>query len=42
MINQFEQDDIYVEMTFLRTLEIYGYTISQCLSKSAKNLPARP
>ena len=24
MINQFEQDDIYVEMTFLRTLEVYG------------------
>lgn len=24
MINQFNQDDIYVEMTFLRTLELYG------------------
>ena len=24
MINQFRQDDIYVEMTFLRTLEVYG------------------
>jgi hypothetical protein len=24
MINQFGQDDIYVEMTFLRTLELYG------------------
>ena len=24
MINQFKQDDIYVEMTFLRTLEQYG------------------
>jgi len=23
-INQFRQDDIYVEMTFLRTLEVYG------------------
>lgn len=24
MVNQFRQDDIYVEMTFLRTLEVYG------------------
>jgi len=24
LINQFRQDDIYVEMTFLRTLELYG------------------
>ncbi len=24
MVNQFQQDDIYVEMTFLRTLEQYG------------------
>ncbi len=24
LVNQFEQDDIYVEMTFLRTLEQYG------------------
>jgi hypothetical protein len=24
MVNQFRQDDIYVEMTFLRTLELYG------------------
>ena len=24
MINQFNQDDIYVEMTFLRTLEVHG------------------
>ncbi|MHC4560039.1 MAG: ADP-ribosylglycohydrolase family protein, partial [Planctomycetota bacterium] len=24
LINQFHQDDIYVEMTFLRTLELYG------------------
>ena len=24
MVNQFNQDDIYVEMTFLRTLELYG------------------
>ncbi len=24
LINQFNQDDIYVEMTFLRTLELYG------------------
>jgi len=28
MINQFEQDDIYVEMTFLRTLELYGLDCS--------------
>ncbi len=28
MINQFEQDDIYVEMTFLRTLELYGFDAS--------------
>ena len=28
MINQFEQDDIYVEMTFLRTLEEYGLDCS--------------
>jgi hypothetical protein len=28
MINQFEQDDIYVEMTFLRTLEQYGLDCS--------------
>jgi len=28
MINQFEQDDIYVEMTFLRTLELYGFDCS--------------
>ncbi len=25
MVNQFQQDDIYVEMTFLRTLERYGF-----------------
>ncbi len=24
MVNQFQQDDLYVEMTFLRTLELYG------------------
>ena len=24
-VNQFRQDDIYVEMTFLRTLELYGW-----------------
>lgn len=24
MVNQFNQDDIYVEMTFVRTLELYG------------------
>ena len=28
MINQFQQDDIYVEMTFLRTLELYGFDCS--------------
>ena len=28
MINQFGQDDIYVEMTFLRTLELYGMDVS--------------
>ncbi|MBW8002131.1 MAG: ADP-ribosylglycohydrolase family protein [Planctomycetes bacterium] len=28
MINQFGQDDIYVEMTFLRTLELYGFDVS--------------
>ncbi len=28
MINQFGQDDIYVEMTFLRTLEMYGFDAS--------------
>ncbi len=28
MVNQFSQDDIYVEMTFLRTLEQYGFDCS--------------
>ncbi len=28
LINQFEQDDIYVEMTFLRTLEQHGFGVS--------------
>ena len=28
MINQFDQDDIYVEMTFMRTLELYGLDVS--------------
>jgi hypothetical protein len=28
LINQFRQDDIYVEMTFLRTLELYGFDCS--------------
>jgi hypothetical protein len=27
-VNQFNQDDIYVEMTFLRTLEKYGFDVS--------------
>jgi len=28
LINQFRQDDIYVEMTFLRTLEVHGFDVS--------------
>src|SRR4051812_36309673 len=28
MINQFDQDDLYVEMTFLRTLEKHGLGVS--------------
>jgi len=28
MINQFHQDDIYVEMTFLRSLELHGWDVS--------------
>jgi len=28
MVNQHYQDDIYVEMTFLRTLELYGFDVS--------------
>jgi len=28
LINQFRQDDIYVEMTFVRTLEMYGFDVS--------------
>ena len=28
MINQFGQDDLYVEMTFLRTLEVHGLDVS--------------
>ena len=28
LVNQFRQDDIYVEMTFLRTLELYGLDAS--------------
>ncbi len=28
MINQFHQDDIYVEMTFLRSLELHGLDVS--------------
>lgn len=27
-INQFNQDDLYVEMTFLRTLEVHGWDVS--------------
>jgi len=29
MVNQFNQDDIYVEMTFLRSLAEYGFDVSQ-------------
>jgi hypothetical protein len=28
MINQFEQDDLYVEMTFLRSLEVEGFGVT--------------
>ncbi len=28
LINQFQQDDIYVEMTFVRTLEMHGFDVS--------------
>lgn len=28
MVNQFHQDDLYVEMTFLRSLEEYGWDVS--------------
>jgi hypothetical protein len=28
MVNQFGQDDLYVEMTFLRTLEVHGWDVS--------------
>ncbi len=28
LINQFQQDDIYVEMTFVRTLEVHGFGVS--------------
>ncbi len=28
MVNQFGQDDIYVEMTFMRSLELYGFDVS--------------
>jgi len=28
LINQFWQDDLYVEMTFLKTLEVYGWDVS--------------
>ncbi len=28
LINQFWQDDLYVEMTFLRTLELHGFDVS--------------
>ena len=27
MVNQFQQDDIYVEMTFVRTLELHGFDV---------------
>lgn len=28
MVNQLNQDDIHVEMTFLRTIELYGLDCS--------------
>jgi hypothetical protein len=28
LVNQFQQDDLYVEMTFLRTLDLYGFDVS--------------
>ena len=28
MVNQFHQDDIYVEMTFIRSLELYGFDVT--------------
>ncbi len=28
LVNQFRQDDIYMEMTFVRTLELYGFDVS--------------
>ncbi|MBL7221979.1 MAG: ADP-ribosylglycohydrolase family protein [Phycisphaerae bacterium] len=28
MVNQFRQDDVYVEMTFMRTLELHGLDVS--------------
>ena len=28
LVNQFRQDDLYVEMTFVRTLELYGFDVS--------------
>ena len=28
MVNMFKQDDLYVEMTFLRTLELHGFDVS--------------
>jgi len=28
MVNQFRQDDVYVEMTFMRTLEVHGLDVS--------------
>jgi hypothetical protein len=28
LVNQFRQDDLYVEMTFVRTLELYGFEVS--------------
>ncbi|VGO21947.1 Unsaturated rhamnogalacturonyl hydrolase YteR [Pontiella sulfatireligans] len=28
MVNQYNQDDIYVEMTFLRSMEVHGFNVS--------------
>ena len=36
MINQHFQDDIYVEMTFLRTLEKYGFDVKEIVLDKIK------
>ena len=42
MINQFHQDDIYFEMTFLRTLEVPGWVFPQCCEGACARKPAEP